>query len=457
MSFIIAIIAFLITIALLVAVHEYGHFWVARKLGVKVLRYSIGFGKPLWQYTSPKGDKTEYVIAAIPVGGYVKMLDEREGEVDKSEVHRAFNQQKLWKRFAIVLAGPMANFLFAIFAYCAMYMVGINSLNPYVGTVMKDTPAEKAGFQHQDKITAINDQSARSLSDATLLLLNEYLDNPSRINVAVTTKEGEQAVRHLDLSGLQMLKDEGDYLEKVGLKPWLPFLPFVGKTLPDKPAALAGLQAKDKILGADGTDFNSVKQFVDYVSTRQNEAIVFHIKRDEQLLDVTVIPEKTTNKEGKTVGAIGVHVGHYISPEDSDKIRTVVSYPLFEAFQHGAASTWRMTTMTLKVIGRLVTGEASVKNVSGPITIANYAGKSMAMSLATFIGFIAIVSVSLGVMNLLPIPMLDGGHLFYYIIEFIKGSPVSEPAQEMGMRVGIAMVGSLMVLAFYNDIMRLMQ
>jgi len=455
MDFIIALIAFIITIGILVAVHEYGHFWVARKLGVKVLRYSIGFGKPLWQHTSAKGDKTEYVLAAIPIGGYVKMLDEREGDVDESEVHRAFNRQTLWKRFAIVLAGPMANFLFAIIAYSAMYMVGIDSLNPYVGEVIKETPAEKAGFQYQDKITAINGEPARSLSDTTLLLLDEYLDNPSDINVAVTTKEGEQVVRHLDLSGLNMLQEEGDYLEKTGLQPWLPFLPGIGEVLPDRPAALAGLKARDKILGADDTDFTSVKRFVDYVAQRPNEAIVFHIKRDEQLLDITVTPEANTDK-GKTTGIIGVRVGHYISPEDSEKLRGVVSYPFFAALQHGAQSTWRMTSMTFKVIGRLVTGEASVKNVSGPITIANYAGKSMAISLATFMGFIAIVSVSLGVMNLLPVPMLDGGHLFYYLIEFVKGSPVSEFAQEIGMRIGIAMVGSLMLLAFYNDIMRLM-
>lgn len=457
MSFIIALIAFIITIGILVAVHEYGHFWVARKLGVKVLRYSIGFGKPLWQHTSKQGDKTEYVLAAIPIGGYVKMLDEREGEVDKSEVHRAFNRQVLWKRFAIVLAGPMANFLFAVIAYCTMYMVGINSLNPYVGEIIKDTPAEKAGFQAQDKIISINDQPARSLSDTTLLLLDEYLSDPSNINVAVMTKEGEQALRRLDLSSLNMLKEEGDYLEKTGLKPWLPYLPGVGEVLPDRPAAMAGLKANDRVLGANDVHFNSVKGFIDYVSKRPNEAIVLHIKRDEQLLDITVTPEATANEDKKVVGVIGVRVGHYISPEDSKKLHGVISYPFFEALQHGAKSTWRMTAMTFKVIGRLVTGEASVKNISGPITIANYAGKSMVISLATFIGFIAIVSVSLGVMNLLPVPMLDGGHLFYYMIEFVKGSPVSEPAQEIGMRVGIAMVGSLMVLAFYNDIMRLMQ
>lgn len=451
----IALFAFIITIGVLVAVHEYGHFWVARKLGVKVLRYSIGFGKPIWTHISKKDDKVEYVLGMIPAGGYVKMLDEREGEVAEEEKHRAFNNQVLWRRFAIVLAGPVANFLFAILVYCAMYLVGVESLNPYVGEVTKESPAAKAGFEFQDKIVAINGNQARSLSDTTLLLLDEYLDNPADISVEVLTKEGASAVRKMDLSGLDMLKDEGNYLEKTGIHPWFPYLPAVHEAMPNRAAAIAGLKAKDKLLGADDISFASVDHFMTYVAAKPGKEINFHIERDQKLLDIAITPESVEQK-GKIVGVIGIRMAGYISEDGRDKLRTVISYPPVEAFKHGAQTTWLMSTMTFKVIGRLITGEASVKNVSGPITIANYAGKSMEISLAAFLGFIAIVSVSLGVMNLLPVPMLDGGHLLYYIIEFFKGSPVSEPVQEIGMRVGIAMVGSLMVLAFYNDILRLM-
>ena len=453
----IALFAFIITIGVLVAVHEYGHFWVARKVGVKVLRYSIGFGKPIWTHTSEKDDKIEYVIGMIPAGGYVKMLGQGDDndEIPEEEQHRAFNNQVLWKRFAIVLAGPVANFLFAILVYCAMYLVGVESLNPYVGEITKDSPAAKAGFQFQDKITAINGNTARSLSDTTLLLLDEYLDNPADINVEVLTKEGLTAVRKMDLSGLKMLKNEGDYLEKTGIHPWLPYLPAVHEAMPGRAAAVAGLKAKDKLIGADDIKFASIDHFMSYVAAKHGEEIVFHIERKSELMDITITPESVERK-GKMVGVIGIRMAGYISEDGRDKLRTVISYPPVEALKHGAQTTWLMSTMTFKVIGRLITGEASVKNVSGPITIANYAGKSMEISLAAFLGFIAIVSVSLGVMNLLPVPMLDGGHLLYYVIEFFKGSPVSEAMQEMGMKVGIAMVGSLMVLAFYNDILRLM-
>jgi regulator of sigma E protease len=459
MTILISILAFIVTIGILVTIHEYGHFWVARKLGVKILRFSVGFGKPLWKYVSNDKDKTEYVLAAIPFGGFVRMLDEREGEVEEYEKHRAFNRQKVWKRFAIVLAGPLFNFIFAIFAYFLMYMVGVEAIQPYVGKVIENSPAAEAGFQHKDKITAINGKPVPSLTEATLLLLDEYLKDPKHMSVSVTTAEGKSRVRQLDLSGVRLLKDEKDYLEKVGFTPWFPYKPAVGKLMEGKPAALAGFKVGDILLEVNGNKLETIEDFVSYVNAQAGNELSVLVERENKngnskKLTLTVTPELGKYK-GKPVGQIGIAVGRKVSDEDIIKLRTMVSYPVARSLQQGAKKTWQMSTMTLKVMGRLVTGDASLKNISGPITIANYAGKSALLGISAFLGFLAIVSVSLGVLNLLPIPMLDGGHLFYYIIEIIKGSPVSDGVQEIGLRIGLTLVGSLMIMAFYFDIMRL--
>lgn len=462
MSFLISLFAFVITIGILVAIHEYGHFWVARKLGVKVLRYSVGFGKPIFTRTSKDADKVEYVLAAIPFGGYVKMLDEREGEVPEDQLHRAFNRQSVWKRIAIVLAGPLANFLFAILAYALMFMVGVDGLKPYVGEVAKGSPAEMAGFQFKDKITSINNEKVASLTDATLVLLDAYLSNPDAINVGVLKADGEPAKRVLDASGLSMLKDEGDYLEKVGIQPWLPYKPAIAKVFPGSVAEKAGFKTGDIVLAGNDKPFTSVKAFTDFVNNNAGKQITLRVQRQNDKdaepvkLDIQVVPQ-LREIEGVEKGAIGIGVGRYIPEDEYARIHTVVRYTPLTALYNGARKTWQMSTMTLSMIGRLVTGDASLKNVSGPVTIANYAGKSMVIGFSVFLGFLAIVSLSLGVMNLLPVPVLDGGHLLFYIIELIKGSPVSEAVEEVGMRIGIAMVGSLMVLAFYNDILRLIK
>ncbi len=459
MSFLIALFAFILTIGILVAIHEYGHFWVARKLGVKVLRFSVGFGKPLYTYISKDEDKVEYVLAAIPFGGYVKMLDEREGDVPEEQAHRAFNRQSVWTRIAIVLAGPMANFIFAIFAYAAMFMVGVNGWQPFIGDVVENTPAAQAGFEKMDKIVAVNGKQVDSLSDATIMLLDEYLSNPEKVSVDVVKENGSSAVRVMDMSQLKLLKDEGDYLEKAGLKPWLPYYPGIAKVMEGKAAEKAGFSAKDKIIAGNGVEFTSVGDFIDLVKNNVGNELTLTVSRgekgNEQKLDIKVTPELYKDEHGER-GVIGIQVGQYVPPEIYDKLHTVVRHGPIESLNQGVKKTWQMTTMTLTMIGRLVTGEASLKNISGPVTIANYAGKSMVIGFSVFLGFLAIVSLSLGVMNLLPVPVLDGGHLLFYIIEIIKGSPVSAAVEEMGMRIGVAMVGALMVLAFYNDILRLL-
>ena len=456
MTILIAIAAFLVAIAILVGVHEFGHFWVARKLGIKVIRFAIGFGKPLWTYKSKDKDGTEYVLAAIPMGGYVKMLDEREGDVDPAEKHRAFNTQPVWKRFLVVLAGPLFNFIFAIAAFALILSMGIDSRRPYMGDIIPNTPAALSGFEDKDKIIAINDVDIESAQQVHLTLLTEYLKNP-KLAIHVETKSGNKAIRHLDLSNTPLLSDEKHYFSKTGLVFWQPanHLVSVGNVVDDMPAKNAGLIADDRLITVDGKKVESVSFFSDYINSRVGQVVQLGIERDGSSSTLAITP-RLTDINGSKRARIGISLKPVYLDKDAKDLLFTRQASFAESLKYGFTKTYDLSIMTLKVMGRLITGEVSIKNISGPITIADYAGKSASIGFSAFLGLMAIVSLSLGVLNLLPIPMLDGGHLLYYIVELVKGSPVSEKVEAIGMRVGMSLVGVLMVVAIYNDIGRLM-
>ncbi|MFK8080778.1 MAG: RIP metalloprotease RseP [Granulosicoccus sp.] len=447
-------IAFLVALGILISIHEFGHFWVARKVGIKVLRFSIGFGKPLFSRTG-KVDNTEFVLAAIPLGGYVKMLDEREGEVDGSEQHRAFNRQPLWARSAVVIAGPLANFLLAIAAYWLVMLMGISGVAPLIGAPQADSAAERAGFVYEDLILSVDGQKTQTWTDARIALLESSLNATRPLQVEVEQADGQLVVRQLPVTQDQMLKSDGDAVANLGFRTWWPEVdPVVGGVVEGGAADQAGLLIGDTIIAVDGQRLSSWRQLVEIVQPSAGVELALEIEREGRTLALTLIPEAVQVGE-QNVGRIGIMETQ--SETLSARSQVVVKYPPLAAFGEALQRTWDMSILTVRMLGKLVVGQASLDNISGPISIAQYAGQSASIGVDHYINFIALISISLAVLNLLPIPMLDGGHLVYFAAEALRGKPVSERVQIWGQQLGIVVLGSLMFLAFYNDIWRLTQ
>ncbi|SEP98921.1 regulator of sigma E protease [Ectothiorhodospira magna] len=452
MTILISVLAFIAAIGLLVTVHEFGHYWVARRCGVRVQRFSVGFGRPLWSWTLGR-DRTEYVIAAIPLGGYVQMLDDREAPVPESERHRAFNRQPVGRRMAIVAAGPAANFLFAILAYSLMFMVGVSGIKPVVGYVEPGSLAAEGGFQARDRIVQVGDTETVTWELAALNLLEQGLDG-RRVEVLVEDAQGREVLRSLDLSDRRRLLDDGPLLDKLGIVPWHAWSePVLGELIPTGAAARGGLQSGDRIIQADSLPIDSWQSWVAHVQARPDQAIQLWIERDGRR-EFMVIHTGSREVNGERVGLIGAYP--LVDAEAAEAMRAQVRHGPWTAVVQGIERTWDMSVMTLRVMWRLLTGEAAVSNIAGPISIAEYAGVTAVIGFSAFLGFLAIVSISLGIINLLPIPVLDGGHLLYYCVELIKGSPVSPTVEAVGQNIGIVLIGLLMTLAFYNDFMRIL-
>ena len=449
-----SIAAFIVAIGVLVTIHEFGHFWVARKMGVKVLRFSVGFGKPLWIKKAGK-DQTEYVIASIPLGGYVKMLDEREGEVAAEDIDRAFNRKSVWRRFAIVAAGPAFNFIFAIVAYYLIYLAGVAGIKPMIGEVANPSPAYLAGVKKQDTILSINGVETISWERARFSLLEESVDRGT-ITLVVQGLDMQISEKTLDLGGLRLLQDEQiDLMGELGLSMWRPDIPpVIDEVILDGAAAAAGVMAGDEILALDGKAISNVNQWVNLIRAHPGRMLSLLVLRQGEKVTLQIRPA-IREDNGSSYGFIGVKNRIEIPEDIRRQMQVVERYGPVGGLGQALDKTWRMSWLTLKVLGKLVTGEASVKNLSGPITIARYAGLSARIGLEQFFGFLAIISISLGVLNLLPIPILDGGHLFYYLIEILKGSPVSEYTEMVGQKIGIALLFGLMSIAIYNDLLRL--
>jgi len=447
-------LAFVLALGLLIAIHEYGHFWVARRVGIKVLRYSVGFGRPLLKRVG-RVDGTEFVLAAIPLGGYVKMLDEREAPVSPALRARAFNTQPLWSRSAVVLAGPLANFALAILAWWLVMMIGISGVAPLVGDPAEGSAAEAAGFTYEDRILAVDGVPTQTWQDARIALLEAGLDAGSDaiLPIEVMTANGQNAVRSLAFSGEAMLKAGGDAIANLGLTGWWPrVVPRIGEVMEDSAASRAGLLAGDLVLAVDGEPVAEWRDLVQRVQPRPGETIELQVERDDRALALQIVPEPVAVGE-RTVGRIGVV--ETASRELMDKTRITVREAPVAAFGAAVERTWDMSVLTLRMLGKLVVGQASLDNISGPISIAQYAGQSASVGPAHYINFIALISISLAVLNLLPIPMLDGGHLLYFALEAVRGKPLSDRAQLFGQQIGLVMLGGLMLLAFYNDLWRL--
>ncbi|MEB8058051.1 RIP metalloprotease RseP [Pseudomonas fulva] len=444
------IIGTLVALGVLVTFHEFGHFWVARRCGVKVLRFSVGFGTPLVRWHDRQG--TEFVIAAIPLGGYVKMLDEREGDVPPALVGQSFNRKPVGQRIAIVAAGPVANFLLAIFFFWVLAMLGSQQIRPVIGTVETGSLAAAAGLTAGQEIVSVDGKPTNGWSAVNLQLVRR-LGESGTLNIVVRD-EGSSAEQQRQVKLDRWLKgaDEPDPIRSLGLEPWRPaIVPVLAEIDPKGPAAAAGLKTGDRLLGVGGQSVSEWQQVVDSVRARPGAQVVVRLERDGAPLDIPV----TLGAKGEGEAAAGYLGAGVKGGQWPASMLREVSYGPVEAVGEGLSRTWNMSVLTLQSLKKMLFGELSVKNLSGPITIAKVAGASAQSGVGDFLNFLAYLSISLGVLNLLPIPVLDGGHLLFYLVEWARGRPLSDRVQGWGVQIGISLVLGVMLLALINDLGRL--
>lgn len=453
-SILLKILGFILVTGVLVTVHEFGHFWVARKLGVKVLRFSIGFGKPLLRWYGRREGRagTEYVLAAIPLGGYVKMLDERESEVPLEQQHMAFNRQKLWVRSAIVAAGPAFNLVFAVIAFWGVLVIGETGLKSLIAEVKPGTPAAEAGFARGDQILQINGEPTPAWAQVFYEMASASATGDS-LDFVVADESGSQRHLRIDSRALGDFAELPDPLASLGLEPDRPKLPLlVGEVQADGAAAAAGMKTGDLLVSADGKKLADWNQWVELVRASPGQLMNVEVQRDGVPVQLQLIPA-ALEVDGKAIGRIGA--ASQPQPELWVKYRVVMDHGWFEAVPLAVQKTWDFSALSLKVLWRILSGKASVKNLGGPITMADAAGHAVAAGFIQFLKLLAIISISLGVMNLLPVPILDGGHLLYFLYEAVSGSPVSERVMVIGQQIGMALLLALMGLVMYQDILRI--
>lgn len=448
-----SVLAFIVVLGILITFHEFGHFWVAQLCDVKILRFSVGFGRPLWKRNFGN-DNCEFVIASLPLGGYVKMLDEREGTVPDEDKHRAFNNKPLSQRIMIVVAGPLFNFIFAIFAYWAMYIVGINDFKPLIGEIEEASIAADSGFKTGDLILAVDGKKTPTWS-AVIDTTVANVVNAREVVFKIQRSQYSEREISLDLSRITI--DEmasGQLFNAIGLYPKRLIVPaIIGEIISGGAAEEAGMQVGDDVRRVNDRPVKDWIDWVQIIRANPNMTLQVEVSRDYELQTLLITPAAVAEGD-ETVGKIGAGVD--TSYLDDTSYLAVESYSIIPAFSKAVQKTAEMSLLTLRILGKMVMGEASVKNLSGPISIAQYAGKTAGLGIAAFLGFMAIISVSLGVLNLLPVPLLDGGHLFYYLIELLKGSPLTETFQMAGQQLGLILLLGLMSIALYNDILRLM-
>ncbi|GJL71749.1 MAG: zinc metalloprotease [Nitrosomonas sp.] len=444
--------AFIIALGVLITFHEFGHYLVARWSGVKVLRFSVGFGRPLFSKRWGK-DQTEWVIAAIPLGGYVKMLDEREGKVIPEDLPRSFNQQPVSRRFAIVAAGPLANFLLAILLYWVIFILGVSGIKPILGPVVPATPAAFASFEAGETIVEIDNEPVASWQEMHWKLLTLALDKSPEVKVKTVNQKGETAQRYLDLSNVSADELDSDFIGKIGLHVYQPLIkPVIAQVIDGEAGYRAGLKEGDEIYAVNGEEIVDWKELVEVIRSSPDQPVKMEILRDNDFILITVTPDVAT-ENGKKIGKVGIAPD--VNYAELENLLVTVSYPAGIAIVKAIDKTWETTVLTFQMLGKMIVGDVSWKNISGPISIADYAGQTAQMGFVAYIGFLALISISLAVLNLLPIPVLDGGHLMYYLIEIIRGTPLSEKAMMIGQQIGMAMLFTLIIFAIYNDIHRL--